>query len=368
MSNGFTQPLDSQGVYMMNPQTGQILDTMSGQTFMDLQEATYFAETEGMQPQKQDALQDIGQMAMPAALAASTMPTTGLFGGVPAAAAAAPAAAASVAAPVAGTSALLPGGASFATSSAPVATSVGGGTILANGTVVPAAAPSIGGAALTGAGIGAGALTGYLQGQGVMDAVQGKRMGTANQAALALPTFGASFLYNPARKLFGSKKHGDQKQRDSVRSQLRNAGFFDKDEKGNQTWNVTMGGNTFEWGDGRRYVPNQGVNIDGKTERRMHDVDWSRADSGSLVGALNPLGYLMGGGSSRSGDFTGYATNTLQGSSANPSDMYQRAGYDWGSARHGIQGLYDQGKIDEGKRDAFFNGLDEVFGQGAYKR
>lgn len=56
-------------------------------------------------------------------------------------------------------------------------------------------------------GIAAGAATGYLQGKGLYDAIKGKDMSGLSQAALALPTFGASLLYNPIKNALG---FGDQ--------------------------------------------------------------------------------------------------------------------------------------------------------------
>lgn len=372
MSNqngNFTVPLDSQGIFMQDPQTGMVLDTTNGMTFMDINEAAHY-DSASFDPERGNAMQEVAQMAMPAAVAGSMLPWEGMLGGASAATAAAPAAASTVAAPVAGSTALMPGGSSFATSLAPVGTHASGGTMLANGTVAPAAQGGMlaaGSPLLMVAGLAAGAATGYQQATGAMDIARGRRTNPLQEAALALPTFGLSFLNNPARKLFGSKKHGDQKIRDDVRSDLRSRGFFNE---GGSGYDVTMGDFTMNWGkDGGARLQNQGVNIDGRMDRRAHDVDWSRADSGAMVGALNPLGYLMGGGSNRSGDFTGYAVNTMQGAGQNdPRAMYQRAGYDYGSARHGIQELFNQGRIDEGKRDAFFNGLDSVFAQGAYKR
>lgn len=51
-------------------------------------------------------------------------------------------------------------------------------------------------------GIAAGGYTGYQQAKGVQAAAQGKNLSTQQQAALALPTFGTSFLVNPVRSLW----------------------------------------------------------------------------------------------------------------------------------------------------------------------
>lgn len=65
-----------------------------------------------------------------------------------------------------------------------------------------------GGSALpTAAGIAAGAYTGFEQGKGLWDAAKGKDISGIGQAALALPTFGASLLWNPIKDKLG---FGDQ--------------------------------------------------------------------------------------------------------------------------------------------------------------
>lgn len=358
MSNGFTFQLEDSGQYLMNPTTGEILDTGTGQVYPDVY-TFEMASTTGMEGgvESPSVGQQVIQGALPIAgamgMSGMAMPSLGS------------------AATVAGSSALLPAGASFATSSAPVGTAVGGGTVLANGTVVPAggaAAGGLGTVALTGAGIGAGAATGFLQGQGVYDFARGRNMSLPSQVALALPTFGASFLANPITRMFGSGKNKGQKERDSVRSNLRSNNFFD--EGG---YKVTLSdGTSKDWGkDGRHQLQNQGQNIDGRNTRFAHDVDFSRSDSGNQVGWLNPLGYLMGQGGGQSGAFTGYGVNTIQ-QAADPrraaQELYSKAGLDYGNARHNVLGLYEQGRIDAGKRDAFFNGLDELYQQGAYAR
>ncbi len=92
-------------------------------------------------------------------------------------------------------------------SAEPVASSEKG-TVMSNGQTIPASIQpgvKIGEAAATGgpsaAAITAGALTGQQQLSGVMNAANGKGLTLSQQAALALPTFGASFLYSPVKKL-----------------------------------------------------------------------------------------------------------------------------------------------------------------------
>ena len=69
---------------------------------------------------------------------------------------------------------------------------------------------------LSSAGYAAGAYTGMKQGQGLLEAAKGDKMGWQEQAALALPTFGLSLLYNPARDYFGfgNKHHWKDEKND----------------------------------------------------------------------------------------------------------------------------------------------------------
>ena len=70
-------------------------------------------------------------------------------------------------------------------------------------------------------GIGAGAYTGYQQAKGVKAAVKGDKLSSTQEAALALPTFGGSYLVNPAKKLFGGKS---THQEEAARQKLIDAG------------------------------------------------------------------------------------------------------------------------------------------------
>lgn len=126
----------------------------------------------------------------------------------------------------------------------PVATDAAtGGTVLSDGTVAAMSPTGLGaagggeaalaGQGITGGvgagGIAAGAYTGYQQIKGAQAVAQGKKLSTQQQAALALPTFGASLVYNHTNLSGGKGK--DQSSRDSVRSTLKDSGLFGKDYK-----------------------------------------------------------------------------------------------------------------------------------------
>ena len=63
-----------------------------------------------------------------------------------------------------------------------------------------------GGALGTAAGVAAGGLTGLEQIKGLEGMLHGDRLSNTEAAALALPTFGASLLYNPVRSFFDKDK------------------------------------------------------------------------------------------------------------------------------------------------------------------
>jgi len=83
---------------------------------------------------------------------------------------------------------------------APAGVGVGAG-----GAGVPAAPTGLMGSLGPAAGIAAGAVTGALQVQGGLRALEGKRMSLPQKVALALPTFGLSLVWDDIKSAFGSK-------------------------------------------------------------------------------------------------------------------------------------------------------------------
>lgn len=233
--------------------------------------------------------------------------------------------------------------------------SAGTGTVLAP-TLDGIAGTGIGGSAgvaLPAAGILAGAATGALQGKGIYDAAKGKRMNFASQAALALPTFGASFLYNPARKMFGSRKGAEQTSRDQYRSQLKDSGFVDSN------YDYTMSdGSKFNFG------------LDGK--KNNYNVDFSRNGIGDVVAGANPLAllYTQNAGKQRS-DLAGQLTNAAASSGdakTNLIKQYTDSGFNHDSAYGQIHALQQSGKISQEAGDQAKNALDQLYGVGAYAK
>jgi len=241
------------------------------------------------------------------------------------------------------------------------------GEVIPVGSEIPAGASAVGSAAmptgmgLTGgafgsalglAGLGAGAYLGYQGIKGIGNALEGKDLDLQQQAALALPTFGLSFLSNE----FGSGKDKDQLARDAVRRRMKETGFLGPDEG---DYNLTrLDGSTYD------------IGIDGSS--RPFNVDFSQAGVGDVVGALNPLAAIMTGGDKKlTSDYAGYFTNAL-GNTADPyaeaRAQYEKAGLDHSSAYGNVWNLFNAGKLDAATRDAYLNGVDQVFGAGAYAK
>ena len=103
------------------------------------------------------------------------------------------------------------------------------------------------GAALSAAGpAAAAALIGPPSISGIEAIINNEKLDTREQVALAFSTFGASFLYNPARRLFGSKKSPEQRERDQVRDALRQTGLGP-----NLEFNGVQGNIRFDYGTGQ---------------------------------------------------------------------------------------------------------------------
>lgn len=213
------------------------------------------------------------------------------------------------------------------------------------------ASPSIASSVLPAAGIAAGAYTGYQQIKGVENALRNKPMDFQQQAALALPTFGASFLYNPVRKFFGSGKGKEQVARDSYRSSMRDSGLIDKD----YLWTDTTG-KKFDFG------------LDGK--KQNYNVDFSRPGVSDVVAGANPLAMILTGqGGKLRSDLAGQITNAVMGSgdaNANLNKIYADAGFNHDSAYGRIHEMQQKGLISQEDGDQAKNALDKQFRVGAY--
>ena len=226
--------------------------------------------------------------------------------------------------------------------------------------------------ALGAAGLAAGAATGAAQIGGIKNIADSQKMSVPQAAALALPTFGASLLYNPIHNLFSSSKDKDQHSRDGVREKLVEVGFLNPD------YSLTLpDGSAFDFGkDGNARLPNEGVDpLTGEPWRHYYDVDWSKEGKniGGVVAAVNPLAAAFANGDKKlTRDLAGYLTNAAtQGGDPiqNIMSFVEKAGMDHDKLYGAIHLMSKSqgGSLDDGTADAYKNGLDQLYGVGAYK-
>jgi hypothetical protein len=206
----------------------------------------------------------------------------------------------------------------------------------------------LGSAGLLGAaGVAAGAGTGAAQLGGLKNVAENDKMSVAQQAALALPTFGTSLLYNPVREMFDSGKDPEQHARDAIRKELKNSNFLD------EGYNITNA-------DDSKFD----IGRDGGDPQ--YNVDFSRDGIGETVALVDPLAAILANGDTKlRNDFAGYMANAA-GSSGDPIENAKKyfadLGYDHAKAYDAVGKL----DIDPAERDAFFNSLDKLFGANAY--
>lgn len=262
-------------------------------------------------------------------------------------------------------------GTAGATGSAGVGTATNGGTMLADGSIAGGVGPlgsalglqpgtTLLGSTTLGAmgpalGVAAGAGVGALQGQGLYNAVRGRDMNFGQEAALALPTMGASFLVDPARKLFGSKREGERLARRAGRERFQDVGLMNTDSK--SRYNLADGSQYDISTDprGRAYeVDLDSLNDPINAER----VGYTNALANALIGGKNPkdnrLRVQMGGEL-----FNSYNSN-------NQFDANIRSAYDRVGGRNAV---YEQvaerwkkGQLSADERDANFAAIDKLYG------
>ena len=169
-------------------------------------------------------------------------------------------------------------------------------------------------------------------------------------------------------RAFGSSKDVDQMNRDMIRKEMKKQNFVD------DKWNYTNpDGSTFNIGaDGDKMLQNMGVNIDGKSERHPYDVDFSDPRSGQVTAALQGLGAIMAGKQGkRQDDVTGLLVNAAMSGGdpmQNVLEMYKKAGLSHDQAYGLIHEMSQKNKLlDPNFADSVKNGLDQLYGVGAYK-
>lgn len=206
------------------------------------------------------------------------------------------------------------------------------------------------------------AATAYESLKGVNDIAKGKDLDLGSQAALALPTFGASFLYNPAKDLFGGHKSKSQEGRDSVRDSLREKfpNIFGEDGG----WNLTLAdGSKFDLGkDGGATLPGGNHYYDFDPMRDKNEQGFSPAAS-----MANILDYFSGGaGQGGQGSLSPHFANALLSSgdaAKNFQSILSQFGLDHDQA---YAAIVNDANLDKSYKDALLNQLDQSYGVGAY--
>lgn len=333
------QPLGSTG-FFIDPASGRIFDPSSGRIYNNAEEiAASFSQYEA--PKQSGQSGNVAGAGGALGSIGSGVALSNLFSG----GAAATPAVASTAAPVATTA--LGGTGAFGTGGAMMSAGTYGGNMAALG----GGGAGLGASLLPAAGIAAGALTGGLQGKGLYDVAKGDRMNIGSQAALALPTFGASFLYNPVKKMFGSKREGERNARKETRRSLQDLGFMNQDSR--SRYNLADG-SQFDIRDFKKNTGRDAYNI----EFRDGDVDQNLK-----VGAVNALAAAMTGNNSKlRADMAGELYNAY----SSGGDFWQnlRAAADkaggvdaWANSLQQNKGLKDD------ERAAFMSGLDSIYNE-----
>ena len=242
--------------------------------------------------------------------------------------------------------------------------------VSATATPTAAGAPfSLGGAALQGAGIAAGGYTGYQQFKGAENVLKGKDLDFQQQAALALPTFGLSFLANPIKDFFGTGKDKAQQRRDALREQWKEMGLID------EQYNIyNADGTPFNVGlDGGAML--EGGAYDGK--RHYYDVNLDDPNQVALIPIADVLAALTGaaGDKKLTSDAAGYFVNAAMASGDPQQNMlsyFQKLGLDHDKAYGMIHMMAQPGPNGEKPilsnelADSYKNTLDRFNSRGAY--
>lgn len=228
----------------------------------------------------------------------------------------------------------------------------GGSTVAGQGLLGSTGASPL----LAGAGVAAGAATGLAQGLGVSNFAQGKPLSLGEQGALALPTFGLSFLANPIEGLIGhGANYYDAKQRqldlEHIAEQLNG--------KGSKTL-------SFQKPDGSTYSVNS---TDFRHDPTTFNYDQSSPTMAQDIGAGNAAAALLGfkPGSKQFTDWSGLIANASK-NGVPASSLFSSVGLPSGHDQLYGQVILDlqNKKIDSATADQLKNGLDQAFGVGAY--
>ena len=230
----------------------------------------------------------------------------------------------------------------------------GGSTVAGQGLFGLSGASPILGAS----GIAAGAATGLEQGMGVKNFLEGNDLSLTEQAALALPTFGLSFLANPISDFLGlghSENYYDAKARQRQLEHIAEA----LNGEGSKTL-------SFQKQDGTQYSVNSS---DFRHNQNTFNYDQSSPNMAEDIGVGNAAAYFLGFEPGSKG-FTDWA-GLLAGAHKNgvsTSSVFSGVGLPSDHDHLYGQVILDEqaGKIDKQTADQIKNGLDQSFHVGAY--
>lgn len=222
---------------------------------------------------------------------------------------------------------------------------------------------ALGGAVLPAAGVAAGAYVGGQQLSGVSNALQGNDLSVQEQAALALPTFGGSFLYNPVKDFFDSGKGKQQRRRDEARTLLaNNTGVFADQSSG-----------TFNLGNDRTFSSSA---LNGAS----YNIDWAEVaanpELNDLIGQADALTFALLGPDFKNDDqntqsqiaseFYNIAKNADGDSQENLRGMAASANVSPWDLKHNILLAWqlppEEGGISAQERDAKWAAIDKLYG------
>ncbi|MBM3464882.1 MAG: hypothetical protein FJX76_22520 [Armatimonadetes bacterium] len=181
------------------------------------------------------------------------------------------------------------------------------------------------------------------------------------EAALALPTFGLSFLADPIKKLFGGGKGEEQQQRDQIRAGLQQAGFADQDFK------IKLAdGSTFDIGS--ENVKDAAGNTTGK----IYTLPWDKEITPRTVGLAQVLSAAVVG---EKDFYTESATMMFANAAmsnagddftkvtANIRTMAKNLGLTQANVEARIKELFRSGQIDADKAEVLLNDARTIFGE-----
>lgn len=230
----------------------------------------------------------------------------------------------------------------------------GGSTVAGQGLLGATGASPL----LAGAGIGAGAAVGLEQGTGLLNAAQGQHLDFAQQAALALPTFGLSFAANPIIDALGighSKNYYDAKQRQ------RDLEHIAEQLKGDGAKSLS-----FQKDDGTTYDVSS---HDFRHDPHTFNYDQNAPTMAEDIGAGNAAAYFLGykPGSKPFTDWAGLIANARK-NGVSASGAFSGLGLPGDHDHLYGQVILDEqsGKIDKHQADILKNGLDQTFHTGFF--